>query len=100
MQKTSLFAPLLTLSLPKRVGVIKFPVLEKIAPKASSLVKTADAIDLKTLEHGKKYYIGNIPIKQFLKNMACNKHIILCFSNLQKLEIAKEILSQLGIKNI
>gem|GEM_PF-6670774 len=28
------------------------------------------------------------------------KHLILSFSNLQKLEIAKEILHQLGVKNI
>jgi hypothetical protein len=79
---------------------IKFPVLEKISPAVTSARPQSTDFKLSSLEHAKKYYIGNIFIKDFLLGLLSQKHLILCFSNLQKLEIAKEILHQLGMKNI
>jgi len=52
------------------------------------------------LENQKKYYIGNIAIKDLLTALASNKNIILAFQNIQKLDIAKAILNDIGIKNI
>jgi len=52
------------------------------------------------LENQKKYYIGNVAIKDFLTALASNKNIILAFQNIQKLDIAKAVLNDMGIKNI
>lgn len=79
---------------------IKFPALEKIAPSQISMPKNKESIDTDNLENQKKYYIGNIPIKELLTTLATNKNIILAFNNIQKLDIAKGILHNLGIKNI
>lgn len=41
-----------------------------------------------------------MPIKELLKALATNKNIILAFQNIQKLDIAKTVLNDMGIKNI
>ncbi len=79
---------------------IKFPTLEKIMPSNTSISKTEETIDIDKFQNQKKYYIGNIPIKELLTNLAANKNIIIAFQNIQKLDIAKTILNELGIKNI
>ncbi|MCX6825480.1 MAG: 3'-5' exonuclease [candidate division SR1 bacterium] len=79
---------------------IAFPALEKIMPNNTSMSKTTEEINTDNLENQKKYYIGNIPIKEFLTNLASNKNIILAFQNIQKLDIAKAVLNDLGVKNI
>lgn len=62
--------------------------------------KTSESINTDTLENQKKYYIGNISIKQLLTALAANKNVILAFQNIQKLDIAKAVLNDMGIKNI
>lgn len=79
---------------------ISFPALEKMIPTTTGMAKTAESINTDSLENQKKYYIGNIPIKEFLMNLASNKNIILAFQNIQKLDIAKAVLNDMGIKNI
>lgn len=79
---------------------VKFPALEKIAPSQTSVARNEESIDTKKLENQKRYYIGNIPIKELLKALAVNKNIILAFQNIQKLDIAKAVLNEIGIKNI
>ena len=74
---------------------ITFPALEKIMPNNTSMSKTTEEINTDNLENQKKYYIGNIPIKEFLTNLASNKNIILAFQNIQKLDIAKAVLNDL-----
>jgi len=66
----------------------------------TSMSKIAEGIDTNNLENQKKYYIGNIPIKDFLTSLAANKNVILAFQNIQKLDIAKAVLNDMGIKNI
>lgn len=88
-------APALEVSSP-----IKFPALEKISPVTSSAAPKKTDFQLSSLGHAKKYYVGNILIKDLLQALASQKHVILSFSNLQKLEIAKEILHQSWIKNL
>ncbi|PJA48057.1 MAG: hypothetical protein CO170_03800 [candidate division SR1 bacterium CG_4_9_14_3_um_filter_40_9] len=87
--------PILDVSSP-----IKFLALEKIFPSKTSVKSKKTDLQLAGLEHAKKYYVGNIYIKDLLHSLASQKHLILSFSNLQKLEIAKEILHQFGIKNL
>ncbi|MEI8009149.1 MAG: hypothetical protein WCI00_07430 [bacterium] len=79
---------------------INFPPLERIMGGHTSMSKTAEGIDTNDLENQKKYYIGNIPIKDFLMSLAANKNVILAFQNIQKLDIAKAVLNDMGIKNI
>ena len=79
---------------------INFPPLERIMGGHTSMSKTAEGIDTNNLENQKKYYIGNIPIKDLLTSLAANKNIILAFQNIQKLDIAKSVLNDMGIKNI
>lgn len=79
---------------------VKFPALEKIAPSHTSIPKNGESIDTDDLENQKRYYIGNMPIKEFLTALAANKNIILAFQNIQKLDIAKSVLNDIGIRNI
>ncbi len=79
---------------------IKFSALEKMSPSNIGISKSENSIDTDSLENQKKYYIGNIPIKELLTALAANKNIILTFQNIQKLDIAKTVLNDLGIKNI
>jgi len=79
---------------------INFPALEKIMPSNTNMVKTSEWIDTNNLENQKKYYIGNIAIKDLLTSLAANKNIILTFQNIQKLDIAKAVLNDMGVKNI
>ncbi len=79
---------------------VNFPALERISPSHTTVVKSIAGIDTDTLENQKKYYIGNIAIKNLLAALAENKNIILAFQNIQKLDIAKSVLNDMGIKNI
>ncbi len=79
---------------------VNFPALERISPQHTSIPKGLASIDTDTLENQKRYYIGNISIKDLLTALASNKNIILAFQNIQKLDIAKAVLNDIGIKNI
>ena len=76
---------------------IHFSPLTRISPQHTSLEKSKETF---TRENQKRYYIGNIDIKDFIKQLAGNKNCILAFQNIQKLDIAKKILNDAGIKNI
>ncbi len=79
---------------------IAFPALQRITPSNTNMTKTAETIDTNDLENQKKYYIGNIGIKEFLTALAGNKNVMLVFQNIQKLDIAKTVLNDIGVKNI
>jgi hypothetical protein len=66
----------------------------------TSMSKRGNGIDTDNLENQKKYYIGDIAIKDLLTTLAENKNVILAFQNIQKLDIAKAVLNDMGIKNI
>lgn len=74
---------------------INFPALEKMMPNNTNMTKTAEGINTDDLENQKKYYIGNITIKQLLTDLAANKNTILAFQNIQKLDIAKAVLNDI-----
>lgn len=79
---------------------ISFPALERIMAGHTSISKIGEGIDTDSLENQKKYYIGNIAIKDILTALAANKNVIFAFQNIQKLDIAKAVLNDIGIKNI
>ncbi|MFA7298874.1 MAG: 3'-5' exonuclease [Candidatus Absconditabacterales bacterium] len=79
---------------------INFPALQKIMPSNTNMSKRAEGIDTNNLENQKKYFIGNISIKTLLTDLAANKNTILAFQNIQKLDIAKAVLNDMGVKNI
>jgi len=79
---------------------IDFPPLKKIMPWNISLKKDDDSIDLEKLENQKKYYVWNRDIRSVIQALVANKNVILTFSNIQKLDIAKSILNDMGIKNL
>ncbi len=101
-QTEGIWKEMLNLSNYENVPQIKihFPALEKIMPSNTNMVKTAEWIDTNNLENQKKYYIGNIAIKDLLTSLAANKNVILTFQNIQKLDIAKAVLNDMGVKNI
>lgn len=79
---------------------VNFPALERISPSNTVMSKTLEGINTDNLENQKKYYIGNISIKQLLTTLAANKNVILAFQNIQKLDIAKAVLNDMGVRNI
>ena len=101
-QTEGIWKEILELNITKEVipNTINFPALERIMGSHTSMSKTSEGIDTNNLENQKKYYIGNIAIKDLLTSLAENKNIILAFQNIQKLDIAKSVLNDMGIKNI
>lgn len=79
---------------------IQFPALEKITPNNTNMAKSSKGIETEAFETQKKYYIGDTNIKQILSGLAENKNVILAFQNIQKLDIAKIVLNDMGVKNI
>ena len=76
---------------------IQFPSLQRLAPQNISLSAKSNLTDL---ENHKRYYVGDMDIKELLKEIASQKNVILVFQNIQKLDIAKMILNDMGVKNI
>ncbi len=76
------------------------PRLNKIMGAYTQPQPNESTLDISKLENQKRYYIGNINLKIFLERIIPNKNIILTFSNLQKLNIAKSMLNDMGIKNL
>lgn len=50
--------------------------------------------------HGKKFQLQNLEFRKLLSSLATNKQSIFVFSNRSKLDIAKNLLNDLGIKNL
>ncbi|MDR2416035.1 MAG: hypothetical protein LBD75_05540 [Candidatus Peribacteria bacterium] len=74
--------------------------MKKIAPANISLTSFPYHLDLHQLKNGERYYVGNTHFKDFLLSLLVHKKIILVFSTKPKLDIAKNILFEIGIKNI
>lgn len=74
--------------------------LEKANPSNITLSAMNDSIDTSSLDNLHRYYIGNIGFKDLLAKLTPNKNIIFSFSNRQKLDIAKQHLQDLWVKNI
>lgn len=76
------------------------PRLNKIMWAYTQPQANEKTLSTSELENQKRYYLGNINLKTFLERIIPNKNIILAFSNLQKLNIAKAMLNNMWIKNL
>lgn len=79
---------------------IVMPSLKKVIPSNTQMVNWDYDIDFTDELYWKKYLVNNIPLKSLLSSLACNKKVIFAFSNKSKLDIVKNILSDLWIKNL
>ncbi|HOG14997.1 MAG TPA: exonuclease domain-containing protein [Candidatus Absconditabacterales bacterium] len=84
----------------KKNWKLELPKLEKQFPGEISL-KSKDKINLRELKHKGKYFIGNVDIDKIIATIVgSNKTIILSFASVAKLNIVKNILNDMGMKNI
>ena len=79
---------------------INIPALKKIAPNDTSFTSFPYGINTLDYESKKRYYIWNLKFKSLLQSLLANKKILLVFSSKPKLDIAKNLLNDMWIKNI
>ena len=82
------------------IGDINIPALKKIAPADTSFTSFPYDIQTSNYETKKRYYIWNLKFKSLLQSLLANKKILLVFSSKPKLDIAKNLLNDMWIKNI
>ncbi len=82
------------------IGEITIPALKKIAPSDTSFTNFPYNIQTSDYESKKRYYIWNLKFKSLLQSLLANKKILLVFSSKPKLDIAKNLLNEMWIKNI
>lgn len=80
--------------------ITNIPKLNKLMPNHTQAQATTETINTDELEHGKRYYVGHLSLKRFLERCLGQKNIIIAFSNMQKLDIAKNILNEMWLKNL
>lgn len=76
------------------------PPLKKIAPAHTQMLTGDFSFEMEADQHGKKYQVKKLALKSVLSSLATHKQMIFAFSNKSKLDIAKNILNELGIKNL
>gem|GEM_PF-4271177 len=67
VQDASVFSKVFVVPKVETSSPIKFPALEKISPSTTSVKTKATDFHLSTLENAKKYYVGNVLIKDLLQ---------------------------------
>ena len=82
------------------IGNINIPALKKIAPTNTSFTSFPYNIQISNYETKKRYYIWNLKFKSLIQSLLANKKILLVFSSKPKLDIAKNLLNDMWIKNI
>ena len=82
------------------IGDMNIPPLKKIAPADTSFTSFPYDIQTSNYETKKRYYIWNLKFKSLLQSLLANKKILLVFSSKPKLDIAKNLLNDMWIKNI
>ncbi len=82
------------------IQIKDIPRLNKIMGSYTQPQPNEKTLSTSELENQKRYFVGNTNLKIFLEKIIPNKNIILTFSNLQKLNIAKSMLNKMGIKNL
>lgn len=84
----------------KKIGKIELPRLEKQLPSDVS-IKSKKQIDIYNHKNKERLFVWNVDIRQLVSSLVVwNKNIILSFSSVAKLNIVKDILASLGMKNI
>lgn len=91
---------LLFLLKPQSLGDYQIPPLKKIAPSHTQLMRGEYPFILENYQDKKSYSCAAITLRAVLSSLATHKRCIFAFSHKAKLDIAKNILSDLGIKNL
>lgn len=79
---------------------LSLPSLKKQLP-ADVSVKSKDEINLDKLKNTERFFVWNLGFSKLLSGfVSWNKNVVLSFSSVPKLNIAKNILNDLGLKNI
>ncbi len=81
-------------------GLVVLPSLKKISPTDTSFTNFPYDIKLAGYENHQRFYTWNLQFKSLLQSLLANKKTLLVFSNKPKLDIAKNLLNDMGIKNI
>lgn len=76
------------------------PELKKITPPHTQMISGKYPFDLAKYRDRKSYQIRDVDFKDLLSSLASQKNIILAFSTKAKLDIAKNLLTDLWIKNL
>ncbi len=79
---------------------IVLPSLKKAVPANTQMVSWDYDIQITDKHLWKKYLVNNISLKSLLSSLSSNKKVIFAFSNKSKLDIAKNMLSDLWVKNL
>lgn len=82
------------------IGSVTLPSLKKISPTDTSLTSFPYKINISEYENHKRFYTWNLQFKSLLHSLLANKKILLVFSSKPKLDIAKNLLNDMWIKNI
>ncbi len=84
----------------KKNNNIELPNLERQLPSNVS-IDTDLKIKLEDYQNKERYFIGNVDMKKLIRAISSwNKNVILSFSSVAKLNIVKNILNEIGMKNI
>lgn len=84
----------------KKNGRLELPKLEKQLPGDISLTSKSK-LNLRELNHKEKYFIWHVDINTIIATIVwSNKDVILSFANVAKLNIVKNILNDMWMKNI
>lgn len=76
------------------------PPLKRIIPPHTQMLSADYPFSFTEQLHGKKFQVQDLELKKLLASLATNKRTIFAFSNRSKLDIAKNLLNELGIKNL
>ena len=79
---------------------IVLPSLKKAVPANTQMVSWDYDIQITDKHLWKKYLVNNVSLKSLLSSLSSNKKVIFAFSNKSKLDIAKNMLSDLWVKNL
>ena len=84
----------------KKNWKLVLPSLEKQLPNDVS-INSDLKIDINKFENKKRHFVGNVDINHLVQSLVSgNKNIIMSFSSIAKLNIVKNMLNSLGMKNI
>ncbi|MDO4713584.1 MAG: hypothetical protein Q4B28_02835 [bacterium] len=76
------------------------PPLKKITPPMTQVISGEYPFTLRAEQDKKSYACASIALRALLSSLATHKKCIFAFSHKAKLDIAKNILADLGIKNL
>lgn len=99
-QSEGTFANLFQKTDEKQIQNLILPPLKKITAPHTQMLVGDYPFSWSDHINGKKFQVKNLEFKKLLSSLATNKQTIFAFSNRSKLDIAKNLLNDLWIKNL